>query len=463
MRNVAAIVLAAGLGKRMKSSLVKTLHLLRGKPIITYAVNAAKDLRPARLVVVVGHQGEDVMRAIGPGVEYAVQAEQRGTGHAVLQAAPLLQDFRGDVVILYGDMPLLTARVIERLLDEHSTGGFAATVLTAVLDDPSGYGRIVRDERGGFRQIVEDGDCTPEEREIREINTGVYCFKARLLFEALKRIRPENSQGEFYLTDVLGLLRGDGMEIGVVAAEDVTSVMGINDRRQLAWAEGVLRERKMDKLMLSGVTVLDPRTTYIDEDVEIGPDTLVKPFTFLEGRTTLGSGCIVGPSTRISDSVLRDGVSVEFSVVEGSTIETGVRVGPFSHLRPGTTLGPGVRVGNFAEIKNSRIGAGSKIPHHSYVGDSDIGERVNLGAGCVTVNYDGWRKHRTVVEDEAFVGCNVNIIAPLKVGEGAYVAAGSTINADVPAGALAIARARQENKEGWARKKAREQRGGSKG
>ncbi|NPV71095.1 MAG: bifunctional UDP-N-acetylglucosamine diphosphorylase/glucosamine-1-phosphate N-acetyltransferase GlmU [Firmicutes bacterium] len=454
MREVAAIILAAGLGTRMKSSLVKTMHPLRGRPMITYAVDAAKDIDPARLVVVVGHQADRVKRALGDGIEYALQAEQRGTGHAVMQAAPILQGFDGDVVVLYGDMPLLPPALVARLADAHDDAGNGATVLTAVFGDPSGYGRIIRDENGGFLRIVEHRECTPDELRICEINTGVYCFKAGPLFEALGRIRPDNSQGEYYLTDVLEIIVAAGFRVGTVQADDPLEVMGINDRKQLALAEAVLKERRLDALMLSGVTIQDPASVFIDDYARIGPDTVIKPFTFVEGRTAIGCGCTIGPSARLVDTSVGDGCVIEFSVVEGSTLEDEVRVGPFSHVRPGTTLKLGARVGNFAEVKNSVIGSGSKVPHHSYVGDADIGSGVNMGAGCVTVNYDGKRKHRTVIEDGAFIGCNANLVAPVKVGSNAYVAAGSTVNQEVPEGALAIARARQENKRDWARRKA---------
>ncbi|MGE5484186.1 MAG: bifunctional UDP-N-acetylglucosamine diphosphorylase/glucosamine-1-phosphate N-acetyltransferase GlmU [Ignavibacteriales bacterium] len=459
MQKVAAIVLAAGLGTRMKSSLVKTMHPLRGKPLITYSVNTAKELEPARLIVVVGHQAGKVMDAVGPEVAYAVQREQKGTAHAVMQAVPLLQGFDGDVVVLYADMPLLPSSLVRRLIERHSSNGCSATVLTSIFTNPSGYGRVIRDAAGEFLRVVEDRDCSPAERSINEINTGVYCFTYHLLLEALDRVRPENAQGEFYLTDVLGIMQAAGHRVGTVTAEDETEVAGINDRKQLAWAEKVLRDRQLDKLMLHGVTILDPSSTFIDDGVEIGPDTVVKPFTFLEGRTSVGSGCTIGPSTRIIDSVIGDGSTVEFSVIEDSRFDERVRVGPFNHIRPGTRLRSGVRVGNFAEIKNSTIGAGSKVPHHSYVGDTDVGEGVNMGAGCVTVNYDGKRKHRTVIGDGAFVGCNVNIIAPRKIGDRAYLAAGSTVHADVPPDALAIARAKQENKEGWVKRKMEEEQG----
>lgn len=459
MQKVAAIVLAAGLGTRMKSGLAKTMHPLRGKPLITYSVNTAKELEPARLIVVVGHQADKAMDAVGPEVACVVQREQKGTAHAVMQAVPLLQGFDGDVVVLYADMPLLSSPLVRRLVDHHSSNGLSATVLTSVFADPSGYGRVIRDAAGEFLRVVEDRDCSPAERQIEEVNTGVYCFRRHLLVEALERIRPENAQGEFYLTDALGIMRAAGHRIGTVTADDEAEVTGINDRKQLAWAEGILRERRLDELMHSGVTILDPSSAFIDDEVEIGPDTVIKPLVFLEGRTVVGKGCTIGPSTRILDSVIGDDAMVEFSVIEGSRVEDGVRIGPFNHIRPGTTLRSGARVGNFAEIKNSTIGSGSKVPHHSYIGDSDVGDGVNMGAGCVTVNYDGRRKHRTVIGDRAFIGCNVNIIAPRKIGDRAYLAAGSTVHADVPPDALAIARARQENKEGWVKRKTEQDQG----
>ncbi len=459
MRRIAAIVLAAGLGTRMKSSLVKTMHPLRGKPLIRYSIDAAKELEPARLILVVGHQAERIMDTIGSEAAYAVQHEQKGTAHAVMQAVPFLEGFDGDVVVLYADMPLLTSSLIRRLVETRSAGAYAATVLTSVFSNPSGYGRVMRDPAGEFLEIVEDRDCGLAERQVDEVNTGVYCFDSRALVEALERVRPDNAQGEYYLTDVLGIIKSAGRRVGTVVAEDETLVAGINDRKQLAWAERVLRDRQLDKLMLSGVTIIDPSSTFIDDGIEVGRDTVIKPMTFLERGTVVGKGCTIGPSTRIADSVIGDGSTVEFSVIEESCVGDDVRVGPFNHIRSGTRLCPGVKVGNFAEIKNSTIGAGSKVPHHSYVGDADVGEGVNMGAGCVTVNYDGKRKHRTVIGDRAFVGCNVNIIAPRKIGDRAYLAAGSTVNADVPPGALSIARARQENKEGWVKRKMEEEQG----
>ena len=449
MRDLAAVILAAGLGKRMKSGVVKVLHPLRGKPLLKYVVDAARGAGIARIIVVIGHQADAVKEAMGDGLDYAVQVQQLGTGHAVMQAEALLKDFEGDVIVLYGDTPFLTPELLTNLADCHARGGYGATIVTAIVDDPSGYGRILRGA-DGVERIVEDRDCTPVEKSIKEINSGIYCFQSRRLFEALKALRPENAQGEYYLTDAVEGIKLAGGRIGALRVDDPLAVMGINDRKQLAWAEGILRKKKVDALMEAGVTVVDPSSVFVDDEVEVGPDTVIKPFTFIEGPSRIGSRCVIGPSTRVWASVIGNDCTVEFSVVEEGAVEDGAVVGPFSHLRPGCRVGMGAKIGNFTEIKNSVIGARAKIPHHSYVGDSDIGPDVNIGAGSVTVNYDGRRKHRTVIDEGAFIGCNSNLVAPVRVGRGAYVAAGSTINRDVPDGALGIARARQENKDGWA-------------
>lgn len=443
-----AVILAAGLGKRMRSSRVKVLHEIAGRPMIEYVVRAAEKSGAERVVVVVGHQADEVRAALGDRVTYAYQEEPLGTGHAVLQAEEALVG-AADVLVLYGDTPLIEADLLRRLVAGHRESGAAATLLTAELEDPTGYGRILRDERGAVARIVEQADAGPEELVIREVNTGIACFRRDDLFAALRAIRPDNAQGEYYLVDAVRVLREMGRPVHSIKTDEEAAVFGVNDRVALARAEALLRDRIRQRWMRAGVTLIDPGSTWIDEDVEIGPDTVIYPHTFIEAGSRIGAGCRLGPGAHIVASRLGDRVRVWYSVVEESEIGDDVRIGPYSHLRPGCRVASGVHIGNFAELKRAVIQPGTKVNHHSYLGDVEIGSGVNIGAGTVTVNYDGVRKHKTVIEDGAFIGCNVNLIAPVRVGRSAYVAAGSTINQDVPADALAIARERQVNKEGW--------------
>ncbi|MBE3589739.1 MAG: bifunctional UDP-N-acetylglucosamine diphosphorylase/glucosamine-1-phosphate N-acetyltransferase GlmU [Firmicutes bacterium] len=455
MGRTVAVILAAGQGKRMRSALAKVLHPVAGRPMIRYVLDAALEAGVDAVVVVVGRDAERVQEACvqaaaerRPPLAFALQEEQLGTGHAVLQARPHVGE-ADRLLVLYGDTPLIEAAQIRALLDAHAAAGAAATLLTAVVADPTGYGRVVRGGDGAVLRIVEEKDATEEERRIQEINTGIGCFTPGPLWEALQRVEPRNAQGEYYLTDVVALLRGMGHRTAAVPAADAEAVLGVNDRAALAEAGAVLRRRRLLRLMREGVTVVDPATTFVDADVEVGEDTVILPFTILEGRTRVGRGCRLGPGSHLIDSELADGVTVMQSVVEESRIAEGVRIGPFAHVRPGCEIGPGAEIGNYAEVKKSRLGAGVKAHHHSYIGDAVIGDNVNVGAGLVTVNYDGRRKHVTVVEAGAFLGCNVNLVAPVTVGRDAYVAAGSTVTEPVPPGALAIARERQVNKEGW--------------
>ncbi|QIA26169.1 bifunctional UDP-N-acetylglucosamine diphosphorylase/glucosamine-1-phosphate N-acetyltransferase GlmU [Thermaerobacter sp. PB12/4term] len=444
-----AVILAAGLGKRMRSNRAKVLHPVAGRPMVEHVVRAAEGAGAGRVVVVVGHQGEQVQALLGDRVVYAWQHQPLGTGHAVLQAEAAVAGAQ-DVLVLYGDTPLLEADLLRQLIDAHRRSGAAATLLTAQLDDPTGYGRIVRDEAGRVVRIVEEADATPPQRAIREVNTGMACFRREPLFDSLRRLTPANAQGEYYLVDVVALLHQQGLAVHTVTAPDPRQVEGVNDREALARAEAILRDRIRKRWMAAGVTLIDPASAWIDDDVEIGRDTVIFPNTVVAAGSRIGEGCRLGPGAHITGSVLGNQVQVWYSVVEDSQLGDGCRVGPFSHLRPGCRLAPGVHIGNFAELKNAEVGPGSKVNHHSYLGDAQVGAGVNIGAGTVTVNYDGFRKHRTIIEDEAFIGCNANLVAPVRVGQGAYVAAGSTINQDVPPGALAIARERQVNKEGWA-------------
>ena len=445
------VILAAGQGTRMKSERAKVLHEICGRPMVHYVLEASREAGVSRHILVVGHQAEQVRERIGegPGIEYALQAEQKGTGHALLQAAPLLQGYEGHVLVLCGDTPLLTAWVLRSLMDHHRESGAAATLLVASLENPAGYGRVLRDRNGRVIRIVEERDAGPAEAAVREINTGIYCFRAPSVFRALHSLAPDNAQGEYYLTDVVAVLVSRGEKVETVVAGDPSVVAGINNRRQLAEVEAIMRRALLARLMDGGVTVVDPASTYVDAGVEVGRDTILFPFTFLQGKTAVGEGCLIGPGAHLVDTLVGNRVEIRHSVVAGSRVGDGASVGPYSRIRPGSDLAPGTRIGNFAEIKNSRVGPETRILHHSYVGDAVVGANVNIGAGVITVNYDGVKKHVTHIDDGAFVGCNSNLIAPVRVGEGAYVGAGSTITQDIPSGALGLARSRQRNILGW--------------
>ena len=453
MQETVAVILAAGKGTRMKSALPKVLHAVGGKSMLRHVMTAAEQAGAKRMLVVVGFGGDKVQAEIGAAAEFVLQAEQLGTGHAMMQVQPVLAGFSGTILLLCGDTPLLTGQALLDLVAAHQQSGAAATVLTAKPADATGYGRILRDESGQVLGIVEQKDATAEQKQIGEINTGIYCFEAAPLFAALAGLTCNNAQKEYYLTDVLAILAQAGQQVGAVEVADFQETLGINSRLQLAEAEKILRQRKLLELMDSGVTVMDPASTFVDASVSVGEDTVLYPFTWLEGETTIGRDCRIGPNSRISDSQLGDAVTLHFSYAHECKIAGGVSVGPYVHLRPDTELSAGVKVGNFVEIKNSRVGVGSKLPHLSYIGDADIGSGVNIGCGTITVNYDGKKKHRTVVGDTAFVGCNSNLVAPVSVGSGAYIAAGSTITKDVPDGALGVGRARQSNIAGWVEKK----------
>ena len=453
MQEMVAVILAAGKGTRMKSALPKVLHAVGGRPMLRHVMTAAEQAGAKRTIVVVGFGGDQVQAKIGAAAEYVLQAEQLGTGHAMMQVQPVLAGFSGTILLLCGDTPLLTDKTLLALVAAHQQSGAAATVLTAMPADATGYGRILRNESGQVLGIVEQKDATPEQKKIGEINTGIYCFEAAPLFAALAGLTCNNAQGEYYLTDVLAILAQAGQQVGAVEVSDFQETLGINSRLQLAEAEAILRRRKLVELMDSGVTVMDPASTFVDATVSVGEDTVLYPFTWLEGETTIGRDCRIGPNSRIADSQLGDAVTLHFSYAHECKIAEGVTVGPYVHLRPDTQLATGVKVGNFVEIKNSLVGQGSKVPHLSYIGDTDIGSGVNIGSGTITVNYDGKKKHRTHIGDDAFIGCNTNLVAPVSVGAGAYIAAGSTITKDVPVGALGVGRARQSNIAGWAEKK----------
>lgn len=457
MSNIHAVVLAAGQGTRMKSKLYKVLHPVCGKPMVQHVVDTLASIKVEDVVVVVGHGADAVRAALGDRVSYALQSEQLGTAHAVQQAIPFLTGKQGTTFILYGDTPLLSAETLSFLLDFHLEQKAAATVLTAVMPDPTGYGRMVRNELGEILRIVEHKDASPEERAIREINTGIYCFDNQKLLDALSQVKNDNVQGEYYVTDCIGILHEAGEKVGGYVAKDHEETMGVNDRVQLSEAEAYLRKRIQVKHMKNGVTIIDPASTYIEADVQIGSDTVILPGSILRGQTIIGADCKIGPQADLTDVQLEDEVSIAHSVLVDAVVEANVTIGPFAYVRPGTHIGEGVKVGDFVELKNAKIGKGTKVPHLTYIGDAEIGAGVNVSCGVITVNYDGAKKHKTIIGDNAFIGCNSNLIAPVEIGKDAYIAAGSTINQDVPEGALAIARERQTNKPGYAAKLPRKQ------
>lgn len=449
MAGLLTVVLAAGKGTRMKSKLPKVLHKVGGKAMLEKVLDAANEAGSTRNVVVVGFGGDVVKSAIGNQAEFVEQSEQLGTGHAVMQAQEVLKDFDGTVMVLCGDTPLLTGSLLKKLYEEHQKVGAKATVLTAKMPDATGYGRVIRLADGSVSKIVEQKDANSEELLVDEVNSGIYCFDREALFGALAKLNCNNAQGEYYLTDVFSILNEQREKVWAVTADDYEQTLGINSRVQLANAERILRERKAVELMENGVTIMDPTSTFIDPQVVVGQDTIIYPFTWLEGNTVVGSDCEIGPNTRLTDTKIGDCVTMHFAYAHECEVESGAIVGPYVHLRPKTKLCKNVKVGNFVEVKNSIIGNGSKLPHLSYIGDSDVGSGVNMGCGTITVNYDGKTKFRTTIEDNAFVGCNSNLVAPVTIGKGAYVGAGSTITKNVPSAALGIGRARQTNIEGW--------------
>ncbi|HEY7521600.1 MAG TPA: bifunctional UDP-N-acetylglucosamine diphosphorylase/glucosamine-1-phosphate N-acetyltransferase GlmU [Methylomirabilota bacterium] len=449
MQGLTTVILAAGEGKRMRSRQPKVLHELCGRPLITYPLRLARTLAD-RIVLVIGPDAESIGPIVGDGVAIVEQRERLGTGHAVLQARVECQSAAGPILVLPGDMPLLSAETLERLVGHHTATGAAATILTAVVDRPQGYGRVLR-QGGRVKRIVEDRDATDDEKRVAEINTSVYCFDGRRLWRALEQVKPDNDQGEYYLTDVIGLLNRAGGRVEAITVDDPDEAHGINDRRQLAAVAAIQRRRIVDRHMLAGVTILDPATTYIDETVTIGADTVIYPNVVIDVASEIGSDCVIGLGSHIRACRLGDAVIVKpYSVLTESVVEDGAELGPFCHLRPKAHIGPKAKIGNFVEVKKSRVGRGSKAPHLSYIGDATVGDHVNIGAGTITCNYDGVAKYPTTIGNGVFVGSNTTLIAPVVVGDGAYIAAGSTITKDVPAGALAVGRAHQIAKEGWA-------------
>jgi bifunctional UDP-N-acetylglucosamine pyrophosphorylase / glucosamine-1-phosphate N-acetyltransferase len=458
-QGLTVVVLAAGEGKRFRSAVPKPLHPVAGRPLLWHVLAAAAPLKADRTVVVVGNGGSQVAEAVRDfdlgAVEFAAQASQRGTGDALAAALPLLDD-AGDVLVLSGDTPLVSTVLLERLLDTHRAARASATLLTCIFEDPTGYGRILRDDRGEFTGVVEERDATPGQRQLREGGAGIYAF-ARPALDHLAELRPDNDQGEYYLPDLVPrILAAGGRVVTAEGPEDETR--GVNDRVELAAAAALLRRRLLERLMLAGVTVTDPATTYVDADVEVGQDTVLAPMTFLEAGTRVGARCRLGPNVRLVGCTVGDDATVTQAVAVQAAIGDRASVGPFASLRPGTDLREGSKAGTFVEVKNSVVGDGSKVPHLSYVGDADIGAGANVGAGTVFVNYDGVDKHRTVVGDGAFIGSDTMLVAPVTVGSGAQTAAGSTITKDVPPDALAIERSDQRTIEGWAARRRRRKR-----
>ena len=453
---VAALILAAGKGTRMKSQLVKVLHPAAGRPMVDWAVAAARQAGGCPLVLVVGHQADAVREHFRgcDDIRTALQAEQLGTGHAVACAREALAGFEGTLLILCGDTPLLRGDTLAGLLAQHQAGAAAVTVLTALLDDPSGYGRIVRDATGKVKRIVEQKDAAPDEQEIREVNSGIYCMDAAFVFSHVGGLTSDNAQGEYYLTDLLALAVEKGLGCQAVTVGDADEIMGVNDRAQLAEASRILRGRINRELMLSGVTLTDPSRCCIEAEVVIGADTTIHPDCFIGGRTVIGSGCLIEQGVSIRDCRIGENCHIKAgSVLEESELHSDVAVGPMAHLRPGTVLHDHVKIGNFVETKKVVMGAGSKASHLTYLGDARIGSDVNIGCGTITCNYDGVNKHRTEIGDRVFIGSDVQLVAPVTVGSNSLVAAGTTVTVDVPPDSLAIARVPQVNKEGWRLKK----------
>jgi len=454
MKDLSVVILAAGEGKRMRSRQPKVLHPLCGRPLLGYTLRTARALAD-RLVLVVGPNADGVRAVAGEGVAIVEQRERLGTGHAVLQARPACGE--GTILVLPSDTPLLSSETLERLVRHHRATGAVATLLTAVVDRPQGYGRILR-QSGRVKRVVEDRDATDDQKKITEINTSVYCFEAKRLWKALAEVKPDNDQGEYYLTDVVGILAKAGGRLEALAAPDPVEALGINDRKQLAAVAALHRRRILDRLMDAGVTILDPTSTYVEDTVTIGPDTTIYPQVVLEGATAIGSDCVIASGCHVTGSRLGDRVILKpYCVLTESVVEDGAVMGPFCHLRPKSHVGAGAEIGNFIELKKAKVGRRTKAHHVGYLGDATIGDNVNIGAGTIFVNYDGAAKHQTIVGDGAFVGSNSSLVAPLTIGEGAYIAAGSVITKDVPADALVVERSPLVVKEGWAARRREKQ------
>jgi bifunctional UDP-N-acetylglucosamine pyrophosphorylase/glucosamine-1-phosphate N-acetyltransferase len=455
MNNTIAVVLAAGEGKRMKSNTPKILHKAAGKALSEWVVDAAAEATGQTPVLVIGKNADAVKEYFGERVRYAVQSEPLGSGHAVMAAGEYLTG-DGYVIVVAGDMPLIQAQTLSRLAQTATEQDLGACLLTAAVDDATGYGRVIRGEDGGVKRIVEHRDATEEQKAIREINLSIYCFETALLREALASLKPNNAQGEYYLTDCIEYISAKGLRIEAVSCGSPDEWMGVNDRVQLADAAKKLRRRINNEFMVSGVTMIDPDSTYIDSTVTIGQDVTIYPGVTLEGSTVIEQGAVLYPGSRIADSTIGAGTTVQNSVVLSSTVGDNSTIGPYAYLRPNSRIGNGCRVGDFVEVKNATIKDGAKVSHLSYIGDGEIGEKSNIGCGVVFVNYDGKKKSKTIVGKNAFVGCNANLVAPVTIGDGAYIAAGSTVTKNVEEDALCIARSRQTVIEGWAKRRREE-------
>ena len=463
MTDLHVVILAAGKGTRMKSAKPKVLHQLAGRTLIEHALATVDHLKTASTTLVVGHGADEVQAALSarPSLQFVVQSPQLGTGHALMQAEQVLKGCKGELLLLYADVPLLEPGTLQRLLEAHRNAKASMTVLTAELADPYGYGRIVRDPDGQFARIVEERDASADERAIREINSGIYALSMSSLFRHLTELATDNSQGEYYLTDLVALYRQKGLRVETVCLDTADELRGVNSRVDLAELSQIVRQRKNRLLMMGGVTLEDPASTFVDMDVTVGEDSVLGPGVRLEGRTIVGERCRIQAGSRLTNVTMSDdAVVLDYCVITDSSIGPGAQVGPMAHIRPQSVIGADARVGNFVELKKTSLGKGSKASHLTYLGDATIGEGVNIGAGTITCNYDGEKKHQTVIEDGVFIGSDSQLIAPVTVGKDAYVGAGSTITDDVPAGSLAIARGRQTNKPEWAAKRKATKAGG---
>jgi bifunctional UDP-N-acetylglucosamine pyrophosphorylase/glucosamine-1-phosphate N-acetyltransferase len=451
LSKINAIILAAGGGTRMKSNKPKVIHEILKKPLVTYVIESAKEAGVEEVCVVVGHQSDVVKKAIIDDVVYAEQLELLGTGHAVMQADHYIQT-TGKTLVLFGDTPLITSKTLKDMILYSKETQSDVVVLSTLVDNPTGYGRIIRDSNGAFVKSVEHKDASEDELKVNEINSGMYCFDSKVLKEALGALTNDNVQGEYYLPDTLGIIMANGGKVESLITDQSDEILGINTKVQLAQASGIMQRRINEQLMLDGVIMMNPDQTYISKDARIGQDTEIHPNTFIEGSTVIGSECVIGPNTKIVESRIADRVHIEQSTVLQSSIGNDTTVGPYAYIRPNSNIGQKIKIGDFVEIKNATIGDGTKVSHLTYIGDADVGQRVNFGCGTVVVNYDGQNKHRTTIEDDAFIGCNTNLVSPVTVHHKAYTAAGSTITKDVPESALGIARTRQTNIEEWAKR-----------
>jgi bifunctional UDP-N-acetylglucosamine pyrophosphorylase/glucosamine-1-phosphate N-acetyltransferase len=457
MTDLHVVVLAAGKGTRMKSRIPKVLHAVAGRPMILHVLESAAQLDPRSTTIVIGYGAEQVKACLAgeQGLTFMVQEPQLGTAHALLTTEQVLKNATGNLVLLSGDVPLLSATTLKMLLNRHQSAGAALTVLTAVVDRPSGYGRIVRSGEQ-IARIVEEKDASSSEREIREINSGIYAFALKGLFEAVRRIAAENAQNEYYLPDLVAVYRQQGQKVETMKVTDADEIRGINSRSELAEVSRSVRRAKNAELMAAGVTIEDPEATYIDRDVQVGPDTVIHPGVYIEGRTTIGYACEIHSGVRIVDSSIGDRVTINnHCVMTNVVVRNDATIGPFAHLRNDASVGARAKVGNFVEMKKTALGDGSKAMHLTYLGDAAIGANVNVGAGTITCNYDGERKHTTTIEDGAFIGSDTQLVAPVTIGEGAYVGTGTTIRENVPPGALAVSAGKQRNIEGWVEKRKR--------